>query len=779
MDKIGQDWIDRNLSAALEPGTSSNGERKFRCLLPGHKDKKASASININTGHWYCHRCEVGGGICTLARVLGVAPPAVRAKRKRPATQHARSAAATASSAVQKPASKAQRKPLGRIEAVYDYPDVDGRVEMQVCRFPGKEFRQRQPRAQGKHVWRAHPESDRMLYRLPDLAARTLDAEAVLVTEGEKDADAAALAGAVVTTNPGGGEKWRAGHSATLAALDPREVVIVPDADAPGQKHAWKVVVSLREAGIERIRVAALPYPVADDHGSDLSDLLDAQDTDRGRTLALRSLVGEARDATDWMADNEQYRPKAANGTAGVQQAVEGSLLVATEKELADLFVERHGDSVRRIRGQGWRCWNDHDGWSDLDEGQRARRLVSNFGYQFWSRRDGEGNLHHNPAVGSSARLAGAIVKLVEADLYDQDADWNTDRSLVGLPGCLALDLRTGTTRPQTQHDRITRTLGCVPAADWRGTAWSDFLECKVPDPAERLWLQCAVGCSATGHTSEEMVPFIFGQGSTGKSTFIETIAKALGEYARRTSSRHIASARGQTANENAIKSALAMSAHCHMLIMNETTPNARLDTAMLNEITGGDTIEVRRLHHDPIQVTPRFCLWLVGNHKPRITGKHDAVFRRLRMIEFRVQHMGADMDIALKASLQRPARLAETLAWIAEGARIWHESGMPALTAKMEQALVEYQTDADVIGQWHRICCVPAADPSASTSLSDLHASFVAFVTADGGETRMVPRTLAGVLRDTHRYETFRERDGTRVIGIALVDPPADRQAR
>jgi hypothetical protein len=105
----------------------------------------------------------------------------------------------------------------------------------------------------------------RVLYRLPELLAST---RGIVVVEGEKDADRLASLGIVATCNVGGAGKWRAEYA---DALRGRTVVIIPDNDEPGRRHADDVAQQL--SGSAEVRILELPG--LPDKG-DVSDWLDA-----------------------------------------------------------------------------------------------------------------------------------------------------------------------------------------------------------------------------------------------------------------------------------------------------------------------------------------------------------------------------------------------------------------------------------------------------------------------------------------------------------------------
>nr|MBF6614980.1 AAA family ATPase [Chloroflexota bacterium] len=111
-----------------------------------------------------------------------------------------------------------------------------------------------------------------VLYRLPSVLAASPNV-VIYAVEGEKDADRLRSYGFVATTSPGGAGKWRDEYSQSLAG---RPVVILPDNDEPGRRHAEQVQQSLRGVGarVEILTLQGLP-----DKG-DVSDWLDMGHTD-------------------------------------------------------------------------------------------------------------------------------------------------------------------------------------------------------------------------------------------------------------------------------------------------------------------------------------------------------------------------------------------------------------------------------------------------------------------------------------------------------------------
>jgi len=136
---------------------------------------------------------------------------------------------------------------LGQSSATWDYYSDDGRHVGRVLRFEtpdGKTIRPASFDGTRWH-WRAMPEP-RPIYRLRDLLRRTTGT--VIVTEGEKAADAAQkLFPAHVAVTWVGGAKAACG--ADWRPLAGRDVILWPDADAPGRLAMGTLAAILKSHG--------------------------------------------------------------------------------------------------------------------------------------------------------------------------------------------------------------------------------------------------------------------------------------------------------------------------------------------------------------------------------------------------------------------------------------------------------------------------------------------------------------------------------------------------
>lgn len=217
---------------------------------PAHDDRHASLSIGTGDDGRTLLHCHGG---CSLDAILGAVSLETRDLFP------------------DKPQTKA-------IVATYSYRDEAGGHLFDVVRFAPKDFRQR--RADGAWTMAG---VRRVLLGLPELHAQP----EVYVVEGERDVLALRAIGLPATTNPGGAGKWRPDYADQLIMAGATHVVVLPDHDAPGLKHAREVAMSCQAVGLTAT-IVELPGLAAK---GDVSDWLAAGHT-KAELIALVKATG-------------------------------------------------------------------------------------------------------------------------------------------------------------------------------------------------------------------------------------------------------------------------------------------------------------------------------------------------------------------------------------------------------------------------------------------------------------------------------------------------------
>src|ERR1039458_9643984 len=193
--------------------------------------------------------------------------------------------------------------------ARYPYADREGTLLFEVVRYlkpdGEKVFRQCRPDGRGGAIWNLDG-IERVPYRLPKL----LNAETVYLPEGEKDVHTMEGWGLVASCNPGG-----SGNSTLYAGwadyFGGRNIVILPDNDEPGRKHAAAVAAALLSVAAS-VRIVELPGLPAK---GDVTDWRDASGTfDRLQELTEAAAPMDAAALSElrarWgLAEKEPHHP--------------------------------------------------------------------------------------------------------------------------------------------------------------------------------------------------------------------------------------------------------------------------------------------------------------------------------------------------------------------------------------------------------------------------------------------------------------------------------------
>ena len=239
-------WPD--LLAQLAGLTSDQLTDKHQpCPLCGGKDRYRFDDQD-GTGSWYCNQCggkdQSGGGgtgMDMLMRRNGWAYPETCQR-------------------IEQHLGHMPEPPTKGAEHVWHYSST-----FVICRFPGKRIRPLWWDGM-QWLWKAPP-APRPLYGKQQLAIKP-DAP-VLIVEGEKTADAAALLypSAVVITWPSG---CKAFTKADWSPIAGRRCVLWPDADDTGRDAMAKLAIHLLKAGAAQVRIIQPPADAPE--GWDLAD---------------------------------------------------------------------------------------------------------------------------------------------------------------------------------------------------------------------------------------------------------------------------------------------------------------------------------------------------------------------------------------------------------------------------------------------------------------------------------------------------------------------------
>ena len=376
----------------------------------------------------------------------------------------------------------------------------------------------------------------------------------------------------------------------------------------------------------------------------------------------------------------------------------------------AERFIAQHGENVRYC--YPWRKWLVWTGtrW-EHDEAGKIHRLAKEtvrgiyreaFGAEDEERRKAVAK--HAAASESETRIR-AMVELAKSEAPISPNELDADAWLLNVPNG-TIDLRAGELREHRREDLITKLTPVEYDPKATSATWEAFLKRVLPGEELRVFVQRAVGYSATGDTSEQCMFIHHGPGANGKSTFQETITAALGDYAMRTPTETLLVKRtGGVPNDVArLKGARFVTA-------SETEDGRRLAESLVKELTGQDTISARFMWAEWFDFKPTHALHLSTNHKPEIRGTDAAIWRRIRLIPWEVTIPPTEQDRKLAEKLR--GELPGILAWIVRGCAEWLREGLKAPEV-VRLATRAYRAEMDVLAAFLADCCVRSEDEEA-----------------------------------------------------------------
>ena len=321
-----------------------------------------------------------------------------------------------------------------------------------------------------------------------------------------------------------------------------------------------------------------------------------------------------------------------------------------------------------------------------------------------------------------------AMVELAKADRRIQVSPDQLDAQpmLLNLPnGTLHLD-----TGEFQKHDRchyITKLAGVQFIPDAPCPRWRDFLA-RIFDPQEDLirFVQRAVGYALTGSAEEEALFFLYGTGANGKTTFEVTILDLLGEYGRQADFSTFTA----KSNNGAPRNDLARLHGARLVCASETSRGRKFDEALIKQVTGRDRVSCRFLYGEFFEYVPQYKLFLAANHKPKIEGTEEAIWRRICLIPFRVTIPKAERDKKLGAKLLE--ELPGILNWALEGCLEWQRQGLNE-PREVTTATRAYREEMDPIGDFLAQRCAIGAEGKVKSR--DLYCAYEDFCTEKGEE--------------------------------------------
>src|SRR5262249_52915232 len=322
------------------------------------------------------------------------------------------------------------------------------------------------------------------------------------------------------------------------------------------------------------------------------------------------------------------------------------------------------------------------------------------------------------------------------------------------------IETEKGKIREHKREDYITMMADVRYDKIATRSRWSQFLgEVTAGDEELIAFLQRSVGYSLTGSTTEQCFWVLFGDGSNGKSTFVDTILNLMGDYGAQIKTEvllesryeqkdyHVASLRGK-----------------RFVAAVESNMNRRLALGLLKQATGMDRMVGRYPYGRPFEFYPEFKLWLSTNHRPKIDDQTESIWRRIYAVPFTVHfkkpedvqpnYKGPLVDRTLPERLK--IELPGILNWAVQGCLDWRKQGLNPPRAVLE-ATRQYRQEEDVFGTFLEDCCELRGDATETTAM--IYKKYQEWCQENGEKT--MTQTAVGRLLSSRGFVGDRDMNG------------------
>ena len=339
--------------------------------------------------------------------------------------------------------------------------------------------------------------------------------------------------------------------------------------------------------------------------------------------------------------------------------------MIPTESAVAGLFDRYAPGGGHQYRpGTGWMIWDNWQWRPDTEHRltYEVRRFATElaFGSDKWVK-------HVGPA-----RFARGVVSVLgsEPDNITPSEMWDADPDIIGIPGSMVYNLRTGDLRPAERWDYLTKQVADAPDSPPLGEPnpprFLRFLKQAIPDRATRRWLQKWFGYALTARQTEHALAVLVGPGGSGKTTLAELMRDAAGDYGAHMDANALIASRYPQHSTS-----LAMLQGARMVTADEVT--GTWDTGRVKALTGGGTLTARLMRRDNISFRPVAKLTVTTNDMPNLPGGDSGMRRRMHIV--RMDRVPTNPDRHLPAKLRQ--EMPDILAWMLYGAWQWYEDGL------------------------------------------------------------------------------------------------------
>ncbi len=327
------------------------------------------------------------------------------------------------------------------------------------------------------------------------------------------------------------------------------------------------------------------------------------------------------------------------------------------------------------------------------------------------------------------------------------------------------IERRTASVEAVKGHRRADLITQIVPVAyDKKAKCpkWIAFLERMQPNADDRRLVQVASGLGLVGITVQKLF-FHYGFGANGKSVYMETLCRLLGDVAVTLPSESFI---GEGNSGGAASPDMARLYGRRFLRVKELPEGEDLRENLVKDLTGGEEFTVRDLFQGYFDFKPIFTGHMSGNGYPRITGTDNGIWRRMVVVHWPVTLKKEEQREFEEVVSEFRPEYPGILNWLIEGVLIFLREGL-VIPASVEAKTQEYRDEMDPTSAFCARCVM--VDERGEVTAKDFYQAYSDFTVDQGGKP--ISLTRFGLIMK----KKYRREDG-RIVkyhGLRLADVP------
>jgi len=350
-----------------------------------------------------------------------------------------------------------------------------------------------------------------------------------------------------------------------------------------------------------------------------------------------------------------------------------------------------------------------------------------------------------------------------EPDMRCKESDFDTDRYKINCRNGV-VDLKTGKLLPHESKYMFTKIVDVDYNPHARCPKFMQFLKEIMKNRIELVnFLQRWFGIGLSADVSVQKFVIFYGSGANGKSTLINIIQEIMDEFSKTAPSDILI----DNQRSGGVPNDIASLCGSRLVFAAETEMNAKLAESKIKSITGGDIVVARYLYGEYFQFKPTWKIILSTNHKPRITGTDNGIWRRIILVPFEYTVPNGQINPNLVDELLEEREGIFT--WMVDGAMDYFMEGRLSIPSYIESQTKEYQVGEDAVKDFlEETCHIDNPAMPDKVQLTKLHKIFLRW--ADQSNNTAYKKTslqgFARILQD-RGHKVVKEGSKRFVLGV------------